>query len=120
LFASWHQVTPPHHPQYSRIWNLAFVTQSGTCDPTYNFTVNLSNGLVTQPNLVKFRGYVQSSVPCQWPNGRIAGASRFKRGSCLPALKLYTPDQIDGRSIDNVVASSRASLHDRCSLDRRV
>ena len=42
-------------------WNLAFVTQSGTCDPTYNFTVNVSNGLVTHPNLVRFRGYVQSS-----------------------------------------------------------
>ena len=35
-------------------WNLAFVTQSGTCDPTYNFTVNVSNGLVAHPNLVKF------------------------------------------------------------------
>ena len=42
-------------------WNLAFVTQSGTCDPTYNFTVNVSNGIVTHPNLVKFTGYVQSS-----------------------------------------------------------
>ena len=27
--------------------------------------------------------------PCQWPNGRLAGASRFRRGNCLPAL--YTP-----------------------------
>jgi hypothetical protein len=42
-------------------WNLAFVTESGTCDPSYNFTVNISNGLVTHPNLVRFRGYVQSS-----------------------------------------------------------
>jgi hypothetical protein len=42
-------------------WNLAFVTQSGTCDPTNSFTVNISNGVVTHPNLVKFRGYVQSS-----------------------------------------------------------
>jgi len=42
-------------------WDLAFVTQSGTCDPSYNFTVNISNGLVTHPNLVRFRGYVQSS-----------------------------------------------------------
>jgi hypothetical protein len=42
-------------------WNLAFVTQSGTCDPTYNFTVNVSNGLVTHPNLVRFRGSVRSS-----------------------------------------------------------
>ena len=42
-------------------WNLAFVTQSGTCDPAYNFTVDVSNGQVTHPNLVKFRGYVQKS-----------------------------------------------------------
>lgn len=42
-------------------WNLAFVTQSGTCDPTYSFTVNVWNGLLTHPNLVKFRGYVQRS-----------------------------------------------------------
>jgi hypothetical protein len=43
--------------------------------------------------------------PCQWPNERMAGASRFRRGNCLAAL--YTPQQIDGRSVDNVVASSR-------------
>jgi hypothetical protein len=42
-------------------WNLAFVTQSGACDPSYNFTVDISNGVVTHPNLVRFRGYVRSS-----------------------------------------------------------
>ncbi len=46
---------------YDGSWNLAFVTQSGTCDPTYNFTVDVSNGQVTHPNLVRFRGYVQRS-----------------------------------------------------------
>jgi hypothetical protein len=35
----------------------------------------------------------------------------------LPAL--YMPEQIDGRSIDNVVASSGASVHDRCSRQVR-
>ena len=39
----------------------------------------------------------------------MASASRFRRGNCLPGL--YMPEQIDGRSIDNVVAWSRASLH---------
>jgi hypothetical protein len=38
--------------------------------------------------------------PCQCPDGRRAGASRFRRGNCLPAL--CTPEQIDRRSIDNV------------------
>jgi hypothetical protein len=46
---------------YDGSWDLAFVTQTGTCDPAYNFTVNISDGIVTHPNLVKFRGYVAKS-----------------------------------------------------------
>ena len=46
---------------YDGSWDLVFVTQRGACDPTYNFTVNISNGVVTHPNLVKFRGYVAKS-----------------------------------------------------------
>jgi hypothetical protein len=46
---------------YDGSWDLAFVTQRGACDPVYNFTVNVSNGVVTHPNLVKFRGYVAKS-----------------------------------------------------------
>jgi hypothetical protein len=46
---------------YDGSWDLAFVTQRGACDPAYNFTVNVSNGAVTHPNLVKFRGYVAKS-----------------------------------------------------------
>ena len=46
---------------YDGSWNLLFVTQRGACDPTYNFTVNISNGFVSHPNLVRFRGYVQRS-----------------------------------------------------------
>jgi hypothetical protein len=43
---------------YDGSWDLAFVTQMGTCDPAYNFTVNITGGVVTHPNLVKFKGYV--------------------------------------------------------------
>jgi hypothetical protein len=43
---------------YDGSWDLAFVTQRGACDAAYNFTVNISNGVVTHPNLVRFRGYV--------------------------------------------------------------
>jgi hypothetical protein len=43
---------------YDGAWNLNFVTQRGACDPTYNFDVNISNGVITQPNLVRFRGSV--------------------------------------------------------------
>jgi hypothetical protein len=46
---------------YDGSWDLVFVTQRGACDPAYNFTVNVSNGLVTHPNLVKFKGYVARS-----------------------------------------------------------
>jgi hypothetical protein len=46
---------------YDGSWDLAFVTQRGACDPAYNFTVNISNGVVTEPNLVRFRGYVARS-----------------------------------------------------------
>jgi hypothetical protein len=46
---------------YDGSWDLAFVTQRGACDPSYNFTVNVSDGVVTHPNLVKFNGYVAKS-----------------------------------------------------------
>jgi hypothetical protein len=46
---------------YDGSWDLVFVTQKGTCDPTYNFTVNVSDGDVTHPNLVKFKGHVAKS-----------------------------------------------------------
>jgi hypothetical protein len=38
-----------------------FVTQQGACDPSYSFTVNVSDGVVTHPNLVKFKGHVAKS-----------------------------------------------------------
>ena len=46
---------------YDGSWDLAFVTQRGACDPSYNFTVNVSDGIVTHPNLVRFKGYVAKS-----------------------------------------------------------
>jgi hypothetical protein len=46
---------------YDGSWDLVFVTQKGTCDPSYNFTVNVYDGVVTHPNLVKFKGYVAKS-----------------------------------------------------------
>ena len=46
---------------YDGPWNLVFFTQRGSCDPTYNFSVNINDGVVTHPNLVKFRGHVGRS-----------------------------------------------------------
>jgi hypothetical protein len=42
-------------------WDLLFVTQRGECDPSYSFAVNVSNGILTHPNLVKFTGRVARS-----------------------------------------------------------
>src|SRR5271155_13360 len=46
---------------YDGPWDLVFVTQRGACDQSYNFSVNITNGIVTHPNLVRFRGYVAKS-----------------------------------------------------------
>jgi hypothetical protein len=46
---------------YDGSWDLIFATQRGTCDPTYNFSVNINDGIITHPNLVRFKGYVARS-----------------------------------------------------------
>ena len=46
---------------YDGSWDLVFVTQAGGCDASYSFTVNVANGVVTHPNLVRFRGHVARS-----------------------------------------------------------
>jgi hypothetical protein len=46
---------------YDGSWDLVFVTQRGACDATYSFSVNINDGVVTHPNLVRFRGYVAES-----------------------------------------------------------
>lgn len=67
---------------YDGSWNLVFVTRRGACDPTYNFSVNINRGIVTNPNLVRFRGYVarsgvvHASVVVQ---DKFAGGSRAAR-----------------------------------------
>jgi hypothetical protein len=46
---------------YDGSWELVFVTQRGACDSSYSFTVDVTDGIVTHPNLVRFRGYVAKS-----------------------------------------------------------
>src|SRR6476620_11465910 len=70
---------------YDGSWDLVFVTQRGACDPAYDFNVNVSNGNVTHPNLLKFRGYVARSGAVRASvtvhdkyasgSGRLSGAS---------------------------------------------
>ena len=74
---------------YDGSWDLIFVTQRGACDPTYNFSVNITDGRVTHPNLVKFRGYVASSgavrasvtVPDKYASGSGRLSSKAGRGT---------------------------------------
>lgn len=42
-------------------WHLSFETRAGSCDPSYNFDINVSNGNVSHPNLVRFRGRVSGT-----------------------------------------------------------
>ena len=49
------------HSAFDGSWDLLFTTESGTCDATYSFTVDVTNGYITHPNLLKFRGYVARS-----------------------------------------------------------
>jgi hypothetical protein len=42
-------------------WNLLFVTQYGACDPTYNFSVQIRNGILFHPNLRRLTGRVAPS-----------------------------------------------------------
>jgi hypothetical protein len=56
---------------YDGAWSLNFVTLRGACNPTYNFDVNITDGFVSHPNLVRFsgkvtaRGLVHASVTVQ-------------------------------------------------------
>jgi hypothetical protein len=59
-------------------WTIVFVTRSGACDPAYNFTVNISHGIVTHPNLVRFRGRVARSGSVQ---ASVAVMDKYASGS---------------------------------------
>jgi hypothetical protein len=73
-------MVPPAHARtaYDGSWDLVFVTQRGACDPSYNFTVNISNGIVTHPNLVRFWGHVASSGAVR---ASVAVSDRYASGS---------------------------------------
>lgn len=46
---------------YDGEWSLTFMTQSGSCSPTYNYSVNIENGVITSPGVAAFRGSVTGS-----------------------------------------------------------
>jgi len=73
------------HSAYDGSWDLLFVTQRGACDPTYNFSVNITDGVVTHPNLVKFTGHVARSgvvrASVTVPDKYAAGSGRLSSNS---------------------------------------
>jgi hypothetical protein len=68
---------------YDGSWDLLFVTQRGACDPTYNFSVNITDGAITHPNLVRFRGHVAGSgavhASVTVPDKYASGSGRLSR-----------------------------------------
>jgi hypothetical protein len=70
---------------YDGAWSLTINTQRGSCDPTYYFQVQITNGIVSHANLVKFRGrvahngFVRVSVAAGGKTA--AGAGRLTRTS---------------------------------------
>jgi hypothetical protein len=63
---------------YDGSWDLVFVTKRGACDASYNFTVNIANGVVTHPNLVRFKGFVAKSGAVR---ASVAVTDKFASGS---------------------------------------
>jgi hypothetical protein len=49
------------HSAYDGSWDVVFVTQRAACDATYNLSVNITDGILTHPNLVRFGGHVARS-----------------------------------------------------------
>lgn len=46
---------------YDGQWDITFVTRSGDCSPTYNYSVIIENGVITSPAVQSFRGNVTKS-----------------------------------------------------------
>jgi hypothetical protein len=70
---------------YDGRWSLSIVTQKGTCDPSYNFPVEITNGNVSFPGLVKANGRVTAKgavrVSVSVPGKSASGSGRLTKGS---------------------------------------
>ena len=73
------------HTAYDGRWSLSIVTQRGACDPSYNFPVEISNGNVSFPGLVRAKGRVSSGgsvrVSVAVPGKSASGSGRLTQGS---------------------------------------
>jgi hypothetical protein len=70
---------------YDGSWALTIRTTRGACDPTYNFQVNIRNGMIFHPNLVRLRGRVTGKgavrVSVAVPGKFAAGSGRMTRNA---------------------------------------
>jgi hypothetical protein len=68
---------------YDGGWSLTFLTQRGACDSRYHFNVQITNGIVSHANLVKFRGRVSRGgavrASVSVPGKFAAGSGRLTR-----------------------------------------
>ena len=73
------------HTAYDGRWSLSIVTQRGGCDPSYNFPVEISNGNVSFPGLVRAKGHVAPGgsvrVSVAVPGKSASGSGRLSLGS---------------------------------------
>jgi hypothetical protein len=71
--------------KYDGSWALTIYTRRGDCDPAYNFQINIRNGIVSHPNLVRLRGTVSGKgavkVSVAVPGKFAAGSGRLSRNS---------------------------------------
>jgi hypothetical protein len=70
---------------YDGSWDLVFVTQTGLFDPSYNFTVDITDGVVTHPNLVRSKGY--AAKPGSVRASVTAGQIRVRHRQALRDLR---------------------------------
>jgi hypothetical protein len=70
---------------YDGSWSLAIYTRRGECDPSYNFQVEIRNGVVSHSNIVRLRGRVTGKgavkVSVAVPGKFAAGSGRLSRNS---------------------------------------
>jgi hypothetical protein len=57
--------SPRFSNSYDGLWHLSFVTRTGSCDPSYDFDVNVSNGRhhASQPGSVSGKGCTEWRRP---------------------------------------------------------
>ena len=81
---------------YDGSWDLAFVTQKGACDPSYNITVNVSDGIVTHPNLGKFQG-IRGKIGCGSCIGDGSGQICVRHGQAFRNLGSRKLERLCGK-----------------------